>query len=116
MESHKNPIVSSEEQIENYSIYYEKYNKAYFLFTNHVGIKDKREYTDAIWVYWAKDINKWNPENKAVVLDSFNCKLSKIIGLPSVVQVGKRLAYFMMVNLTLENRLISKLIWNETLD
>jgi len=26
------------------------------------------------------------------VLDSFNCKWSKIIGLPSVVQVGKRLA------------------------
>lgn len=88
----KNPIVPSEEQIENSSIYYEKNNKTYFLFTNHVGIKGKGEYTDAIWVYWTKDINKWNPENKAVVLDSLNCKWSKIIGLPSVVQVGEKLA------------------------
>lgn len=88
----KNPIVPLEEQIENSSVYYEKYNKTYFLFTNHVGIKGKGEYTDAIWVYWTKDLNKWNSENKAVVLDSLNCKWSKVIGLPSVVQVGNKLA------------------------
>lgn len=90
----KYPIIPSEEQIENSSIYYEKSNKTYFLFTNHVGIKGKGEYTDAIWVYWTTDINKWNPENKAVVLDSLNCKWSKIIGLPSVIRVGNKLAIF----------------------
>lgn len=90
------PILPSQEQVENSSLYFEKANNTYFLFTDHVGIlKDGTEYTDAIWVYWSKDINNWDPANKAVVLDSHNCKWSKyIIGLPSVVQVGNRLAIF----------------------
>jgi predicted GH43/DUF377 family glycosyl hydrolase len=88
------PIVPLEEQIENSTFYYEKSNKTWFLFTNHIGI-DKDEYTDAIWVYWSKDLNQWDAKNKAVVLDGQNCTWSKkCIGLPSVVQVGKRLAIF----------------------
>ncbi|MDP2335801.1 MAG: hypothetical protein Q8N05_05015 [Bacteroidota bacterium] len=88
------PIVPIEEQIENSSLYYEKGNKTWFLFTNHIGI-DGGEYTDAIWVYWSKNINKWNPENKAIVLDGQNCNWSaKCIGLPSVLAIGKRLALF----------------------
>lgn len=89
-----NPMVPIEEQIENSTLYYEKSNKTWFLFTNHIGI-DSDEYTDAIWVYWSKDLNKWNPMNKAIVLDGQNCTWSnKCIGLPSVVQVGSRLALF----------------------
>lgn len=89
------PMLPPTEQIENSSLYFEKTNKTWFLFTNHIGIKDGLEYTDAIWVYWSKDLTKWNPENKAVVLDSKNCKWSKhIIGLPSVVQLGNKLAIF----------------------
>ena len=89
------PIVPPDEQVENTSIYYEKTNKTYFLFTNHIGISNGLEYTDAIWVYWSKDLFNWDPENKAVVLDSSNCNWSKhIIGLPSVVQVGDSLAIF----------------------
>lgn len=89
------PIVPIEEQIENSSLYYEKINKTWFLFTNHIGIDDGHEFTDAIWVYWSKDLNQWNPANKAIVLDGKNCSWSKkCIGLPSVVQVGKRLAIF----------------------
>ena len=88
------PMVPIEQQIENSTIYYEKTNKTWFLFTNHIGI-DNGEYTDAIWVYWSRDLNKWNPENKAIVLDSQNCSWSKkCIGLPSVVQLGNRLALF----------------------
>lgn len=88
------PMVPIEEQIENSSLYYEKSNKTWFLFTNHIGV-DKHEYTDAIWVYWSKDLNRWAPENKAVVLDGRNCSWStKCIGLPSVVPCGKRLAVF----------------------
>ncbi|MEO6949378.1 MAG: hypothetical protein ABI123_07110 [Ginsengibacter sp.] len=91
----REPILPLEEQIENSSVYYEPTNKTWFVFTNHVGIKNEMEYTDAIWVYWTKDLNRWNPKNKAVVLDSSNCSWSKyIIGLPSVVKVGKRLAIF----------------------
>ena len=88
------PVVPSEEQVENSSLYYEKANKTWFLFTNHIGI-DRGEYTDAVWVYWSKDLNKWSPADKAVVLDGQNCSWSrKCIGLPSVLPVGKRLALF----------------------
>lgn len=88
------PIVSPEEQIENSSLYYETANKTWFLFTNHVGIEDG-EYTDAIWVYWTKDLNHWNAGHKAVVLDGENCTWSrKCIGMPSVVKAGNRLAIF----------------------
>ncbi len=88
------PLVPIEEQIENASLYYEKSIKTWFLFTNHIGIESD-EYTDAIWVYWSKDLNKWDSENKAVVLDGQNCTWSqKCIGLPSVVPFGERLALF----------------------
>ena len=88
------PIVPIEEQIENSSLYYQKSNKTWFLFTNHIGI-DGSEFTDAIWVYWSKDPSKWNSQHKAVVLDGQNCSWSqKCVGLPSVLVVGKRLAVF----------------------
>jgi len=88
----QSPIVSPEEQIENSSLYFEPANKTWFLFTNHIGLEGF-EYTDAIWVYWTKDLNKWNADHKAVVLDGGNCSWSsKCIGLPSVLKVGNRLA------------------------
>ena len=88
------PIVSPEEQIENTSLYFEPANKTWFLFTNHIGLeKDTPEYTDAVWVYWTRDLEKWDAAHKAVVLDKKNCTWSKrCIGLPSVVKVGDRLA------------------------
>jgi predicted GH43/DUF377 family glycosyl hydrolase len=89
------PMLPPEEQIENTSLYFEKSSKTWFLFTNHVGLKDKLEYTDAVWVYWSKDLNCWDTANKAIVLDSTNSNWSKhIIGLPSVVKSGNRLAVF----------------------
>jgi hypothetical protein len=89
------PIIPIEEQVENTSIYYEKSISTWFLFTNHIGIENGKEYTDAIWVYWTRDLNKWNPDDKAIVLDGKNCKWSeKCIGLPSVVTAGNRLALF----------------------
>jgi len=89
------PIVPPSEQVENTSLYYQAKTKTWFLFTNHVGLKDGLEYTDAIWVYWTKNPERWDPKNKAVVLDGSNCSWSKeIIGLPSVVRVGNRLAIF----------------------
>jgi predicted GH43/DUF377 family glycosyl hydrolase len=89
------PIVPLAEQIENTSLYNEESNKTWFMFTNHVGIKNGYEYTDAVWVYWTKDLNKWSPKDKAVVLDPQNCTWSKhIVGLPSVIRVGNRLALF----------------------
>jgi hypothetical protein len=89
------PIVPIEEQIENSSIYFEPANQTWFLFTNHIGVDNTGEYTDAVWVYWSKDIEQWNPANKAVVLDGQNCTWSKkCIGLPSVLKVGDRLAVF----------------------
>jgi len=87
------PILPIEEQLENSTLHFEESIDTWFLFTNHIGIDEGAEFTDAIWVYWSKDLNKWNPENKAVVLDGENCTWSnKCIGLPSVVKVDKRLA------------------------
>ena len=89
-----NPIFPLSEQVENSSLFFDKPSKTWFLFTNHIGIdQNKREYTDAIWVYWSKDINKWNSKDKAIVLDKQNCSWAKgAIGMPSVIQKGNRLA------------------------
>lgn len=91
-----NPIVPIEEQVENSSLYYEQSNQTWYLFTNHIGIDSNGdEYTDAIWVYWSRDPDKWDPADKAVVLDGQNCRWSeKCIGLPSVLRAGNRLALF----------------------
>lgn len=88
------PVFPLTEQVENSSIYYDKQSKTWYLFTNHIGIDEQvQEYTDAIWVYWSKDINKWDTRNKAVVLDSSNCTWAKgAIGMPAVIQVGDRIA------------------------
>lgn len=89
------PILPLAEQIENSSLYYERANRTWFLFTNHVGIQNGHEYTDAIWAYWSTDVEHWDPRNKAVVLDTTNCKWTQhVIGLPSVMRAGKRLAVF----------------------
>ena len=89
------PIVPATEQVENTSLYHDTKSGIWWLFTNHVGLRNGLEYTDAIWVYWTKDLQHWNPDHKAVVLDGRNCSWShQIIGLPSVVKVGKRLAIF----------------------
>jgi predicted GH43/DUF377 family glycosyl hydrolase len=88
------PIVPLEEQIENSSLYYEESIDTWFLFTNHIGLEEY-EYTDAIWVYWSRDLNQWDANNKAIVLDGQNCTwANKAIGLPSVLRVGDRLAIF----------------------
>lgn len=87
------PALPIEEQIENSALHYEKGIKTWFLFTNHIGIDDAgREFTDAIWAYWSKDLNHWDPSNKAIVLDGENCTWSrKCIGLPSIVRAGDKL-------------------------
>ena len=91
----REPILPPSQQIENSSLYFEKANATWFLFTNHVGVDRDGEYTDAIWVYWSKDLQHWDPEHRAVVLDGRNSTWSKrCIGLPSVVPYGNRLAIF----------------------
>jgi predicted GH43/DUF377 family glycosyl hydrolase len=93
-EIEEQPLVPSEEQIENSSVFFDEASKTWYLFTNHIGINEKREeYTDAIWVYWSKDINKWSVSDKAIVLDGENCSWSKgAIGMPTVIKVGNKLA------------------------
>ena len=87
------PILPPAEQIENSSLYFEKKIATWFLFTNHVGVDRDGEYTDAIWVYWTRDLNRWNAKDKAIVLDRTNSTWShRCIGLPSVMPVGNKLA------------------------
>ncbi len=90
-----NPALPPEQQIENSALYFEPSNRTWFLFTNHIGLDAEGEFTESIWVYWSRDLNRWNPERRAVVLDRANCTWSKrSIGMPSVVPVGHRLALF----------------------
>lgn len=88
------PLFPSTEQIENSSLFFDKQTKTWYLFTNHIGItKENGEYTDAIWVFWTKDIYHWNEKNKAIVLDKYNCSWAKgAIGMPTVMRVGNKLA------------------------
>jgi len=88
------PTLPPAEQIENTSLYQEPTSQTWFMFTDHIGLEGF-EYTDAVWVYWTKDLNQWDPAHKAVVLDGKNCPWSqKCIGLPSAIRVGNRLAVF----------------------
>ena len=87
------PPLPLAEQLENTSLYFEESNKTWYLFVNHVGVDHRGEYTDAMWVYWSKDVNRWDAEHKAVVLDGRNCTWShSCIGMPSVIKVKDRLA------------------------
>ncbi len=90
------PLLPPTEQIENSSLYYEPANGLWFLFTNHVAIDATHgEFTDAVWVYWSADPTRWNPAQKAIVLDATNSTWSKaVIGMPTVLPVGGRLALF----------------------
>lgn len=89
------PALPPEQQVENSALYFEKKIRTWFLFTNHIGLDAAGEYTESIWVYWSRDLNRWNPEQRAVVLDRANCRWSqRCIGMPSVVPVGKKLALF----------------------
>jgi len=89
------PALPPEQQIENSALYFEPLNQTWFLFTNHIGLDQDGEYTESIWVYWSRELTRWNPEHRAVVLDRANCKWSeRCIGMPSVVKVGARLALF----------------------
>lgn len=93
-EIREKPLFPLSEQVENSSIYYDEPSKTWYLFTNHIGIgADKVEYTDAIWMYWSKDILNWDSNNKAIVLDKSNCTWAKgAIGMPTVVKYGSKLA------------------------
>jgi predicted GH43/DUF377 family glycosyl hydrolase len=89
------PIVPADEQIENTSLYFDRTIHTWFLFTDHIGLDQDGEYTDAIWVYWTKNLNRWNAKDKAIILDKRNSVWSKrCIGLPSVIRFHNKLAIF----------------------
>lgn len=100
------PILPAEQQIENSALYFEPSDQTWFLFTNHIGLDEGGEYTEAIWVYWSKDLTHWNPDHRAVALDRANCKWSRrCIGMPSVVEVGGRLALFYDASTNTDNNM-----------
>jgi predicted GH43/DUF377 family glycosyl hydrolase len=89
------PALPQTEQLENASIYFQESTKTYFMFVNHVGIRDGNEFGDAAWVYWTQDPTQWDASHKAVVIDGQSSNWSKtVVGIPSVLQVGDRLAVF----------------------
>lgn len=91
------PILPLDEQIENSSLYFQESDSTWFLFTNHVTWNDDRteEYTDAVLMYWSSDPTTFSSENRAVLLDGAMTNWSpRVIGLPSVIPVGDRLAVY----------------------
>jgi hypothetical protein len=100
------PALPPEHQVENSALYFESSNGTWFLFTNHIGLDSAGEYTESIRAYWSVDVNHWNPEQRAVVLDRTNCAWSKrCIGMPSVVPVGGRLAIFYDASTTVSSNM-----------
>jgi predicted GH43/DUF377 family glycosyl hydrolase len=82
-----NYLFPPEDCTENSSMYYEPSNGYYFLFVNHIRTPQK-DYTDAAWVYWTKDIDHWDQNNKAIVIDSSLSAWAKgAIGMPTVVKI-----------------------------
>jgi hypothetical protein len=80
--------------VENTSMYYEESNGTYWRFVNHIRMLPL-PHTDATWVYWTKDPNKWNDRDRAVVIDGRNSIWSKtVIGMATVTKIGNRLAIF----------------------
>ena len=90
------PLFVPNQNCENVSIYYEPANKTWFLFTNHIGFNEKKEgYTDGIWMFWTQDLQHWDAANRAIAFDGRDCGWSKtIMGLPSVLKIGNRLAIY----------------------
>lgn len=86
------PLFDKHFDLENSSIYYEPANQTWFMFVNHIKATDPM-FTDAIWVFWTKNLDKWESENRAIALDGTNCTWSKrCIGMATVTQIGNRLA------------------------
>ncbi|MBB6567691.1 hypothetical protein HPO96_05570 [Kribbella sandramycini] len=98
------PLLPITEQIENSSLYFDEPSGRWLLFTNHIAVdpdaapvppQNSQEYTDAIWMYWSTDPTKFDPADKAVVVDAESSGWSpKVIGLPSVLRIGDRLAIY----------------------
>lgn len=98
------PLLPLTEQIENSSIYVEPSTGMWFLFTNHihnapdaqpVPPQNSTEYTDSILVYWADSPHSFRADQKAVVIDAASSGWSPmVVGLPSVVPIGGRLAVY----------------------
>lgn len=79
------PILPPAHDIENSSVFYEEESGLYWLFTNHIY---GNAYTDAVWVYWSKDLTRWDPECRAVVVDAGVSTWAKgAIGMPSVARL-----------------------------
>jgi predicted GH43/DUF377 family glycosyl hydrolase len=83
-----NPLFPLKDDLENASIYYEEENGYYFMFVNHVF---ENAYTNSIWVYWSKDVEYWDENNKAIVIDKFASTWAHgAIGLATVVRKDDR--------------------------
>jgi predicted GH43/DUF377 family glycosyl hydrolase len=88
------PILPASEQVENASIWHDEASGMWYLFVNHVTDPYWWRPASAVRLYWSRDYRRWNPLDKAVVLDGSNCAWAPHlgIGMATVIQVGQRLA------------------------
>lgn len=81
------PIIPLEDDVENATAFYDTGEGMWYLFVNH--IHESNQYTDAIWVYWSRDANRWNPEDKAEVLSGKTCAWTHgAVGMPTVARIS----------------------------
>ena len=86
------PLLDRHFDLENSSVYFEPANQTWFLFVNHIKPTPPM-FTDATWVFWTEDLEKWNSEQRAIALDGLNCTWShRCIGMATVTKIGDRLA------------------------
>jgi predicted GH43/DUF377 family glycosyl hydrolase/lysophospholipase L1-like esterase len=96
----RQPLLPPDEQVENAALEYEPANKIWFLFTNHIGLHQGREYADGIWVYWSDNPLSWNAEHKRLLLHGASCHWNhpaggtRLVGLPAIVRRDARLWIF----------------------
>ena len=82
------PLFPPEHDIENTDIFYEESTGLYWLFTNHIH---DNLYTNSVWVYWTKDIDHWDPENRAVAFDAEMSSWAKgAIGMAAVIKKDEK--------------------------
>jgi hypothetical protein len=87
----KQPLIS-DAAVENTSLYFEKANGLWFLFTNQIDADEHGMAFDAhIVVYWTANLLSWDPAQKATILNRTNAiePLIRVgrVGLPSVLKV-----------------------------
>ena len=94
------PCLPLTERLENAAVFQDPGTGLWWLFSNHIGsyvVADKRYYYgDSVWAYWSTDpFFGWSTDRRCLVIDRTSSPWATgAIGMPSVQQVGDKLAIY----------------------